>query len=88
MIQATIDLIYKNFNLETCEKYEVYTGYLSRWNYMHKNFDEISQEEIEQSIKKGYEEQDIWLKRCQPDLANFMPKDWKDCISEKENPYV
>jgi hypothetical protein len=28
------------------------------------------------------------LKRCEPQLPeSFIPKDWKDCISEKENPY-
>ncbi|MDR1417938.1 MAG: PAS domain-containing sensor histidine kinase [Endomicrobium sp.] len=87
IIQATIDLVHKDFNLETCEKYEVQTGHLNRWNYMTKNFDEISKQELEQAINKGYEEQNIWMQRCQRDLQNFMSKDWKDCISEKENPY-
>ncbi|MDR3071122.1 MAG: PAS domain-containing protein [Endomicrobium sp.] len=35
----------------------------------------------------GYEEQRVWLKRCDPDLPNFVVKDWQDCISEKSNPH-
>jgi PAS domain S-box-containing protein len=85
-IVATSNLLHR-IDLSCYEKYEVYTGYLSRWNYMYKNFDEMSKEEIEETIHKGYEEQEMWLKRCQPDLQDFMTKDWKDCISEKENPH-
>ena len=55
---------------------------------MPKDFEQMSSEEIEQSIRKGYEEENEWLKRCEPELPRaFIPKDWKDCISEKENPY-
>ncbi|MDR2398926.1 MAG: PAS domain-containing protein, partial [Endomicrobium sp.] len=74
--------------LKQYEKYELRTGYLSRWNYMPKDFDQMSSEEIGEAIKRGYEEENEWLKRCEPELpAAFIPKDWKDCISEKENPY-
>ncbi|MDR2251412.1 MAG: PAS domain-containing protein [Endomicrobium sp.] len=70
------------------EKYELRTGYLSRWNYMPKDIDQMSSEEIGEAIKRGYEEENEWLKRCEPDLPKaFIHKDWKDCISEKENPY-
>ncbi|MDR2817995.1 MAG: PAS domain-containing protein, partial [Endomicrobium sp.] len=85
-IQATSNLLNRT-NLLEYEKYEVRTGYLSRWNYMPKDIDQMSSEEIEEAIKKGYEEQNIWLKRCNPDLVNFISKDWQDCISEKENSY-
>jgi hypothetical protein len=85
-IQATSNLLHR-IDLFEYEKYEVHTGYLSRWNYMPKDIDQMSSQEIEQAIKRAYEEQDIWLKRCNPDLPNFIPKDWKDCISEENNPY-
>ncbi|MDR2399972.1 MAG: PAS domain-containing protein, partial [Endomicrobium sp.] len=86
-IQATSNLLHRT-NLLEYEKYEVRTGYLSRWNYMPtKDIEQVSPEEIKEAIRRGYEEQDIWLKRCNPDLPNFIPKDWQDCISEKQNPY-
>jgi hypothetical protein len=54
---------------------------------MPKDIDQMSAKEIEEAIKKGYEEQDVWLKRCTPNLLTFIPKDWKECISEENNPY-
>jgi hypothetical protein len=86
-IRSTSDFLHR-YDLNCYEKYELRTGYLSRWNYMPKDFDQMSSEEIEESIKMGYEEENEWLKRCEPQLPeSFIPKDWKDCISEKENPY-
>lgn len=54
---------------------------------MFKNFDEMCEQEVEQAINKGYEKESAWLKRCDPNLINFALKDWKECISEKENPH-
>jgi hypothetical protein len=45
------------------EKYELRAGYLSRWDYMSKDVEQMSSEGIEQSIKKGYEVGNEWLKR-------------------------
>jgi nitrogen-specific signal transduction histidine kinase len=84
-IRATSNLLHRT-ELSQYEKYEIRTGYLSRFNYMPKDIDQMSAKEIEEAIKKGYEEQDVWLKRCEPDLPSFTPKNWKDCISEKDNP--
>jgi hypothetical protein len=88
-IRSTSDLLHRQqMELSEYEKYELRTGYLSRWNYMPKDFEQMSCEEIEEAIKKGYEEENEWLKRCEPELPRaFIPKDWKECISEKENPY-
>ncbi|MDR1243964.1 MAG: hypothetical protein LBJ79_02095 [Endomicrobium sp.] len=74
-VRATIDLVYKDFDLQSCEKYELRTGYLSRWNYKFKNFDEMSEQEVEQAINKGYEEESAWLKRCKPNLTSFKLKE-------------
>jgi hypothetical protein len=79
--QATIDLIRKEFDLSTCEKYEVHTGYLSRYNYMLKPLADCSADEIKKAIVKGNEEQNEWLSRCQPDLPDFTKKNWEDCIN-------
>jgi hypothetical protein len=85
--QATADLIYKEFDMLSCEKYEVRTGYLSRWNYMPKPLEMCSQDEIEKAINKGKEEEAEWISRCQPDFPDFIKRDWQDCISEQKNPY-
>ncbi|MDR2066766.1 MAG: PAS domain-containing protein, partial [Endomicrobium sp.] len=86
--QATADLIYKEFDLLSCEKYEVRTGYLSRWNYMPKPLEMCSKDEIEEAIKKGREEEVEWVTRCcQTDFLDFIKKDWQDCISKQKNPY-
>ncbi|GHU12785.1 hypothetical protein FACS189449_07100 [Alphaproteobacteria bacterium] len=86
-IQATNDLILKRFDLSTCEKYEVRTGYLSRHNYLQKPMNESTTAEIEEAIAKGEEEEKKWVNRCSPDLCGFIPKKWQECISEKENFY-
>ncbi|MDR3306723.1 MAG: PAS domain-containing protein, partial [Endomicrobium sp.] len=75
--QATIDLIYKEFDLSTCEKYEARTGYLSRYNHMLKPLADCTADEIKEAIVK-------WLSRCQPDLPGFTEKNWEDCIN---NPF-
>jgi hypothetical protein len=52
-IQATSDLLHRYaIELMQYEKYELRTGYLSRWNYMPKDFEEMSSEEIEEATKK------------------------------------
>jgi signal transduction histidine kinase len=88
-VRSTSDFLHRyEPELRQYEKYELRTGYLSRWNYMPKDFDQMCSEEIQEAIKRGYEEENEWLKRCEPELPTaFIPKDWKDCISEKENPY-
>ncbi|MDR0398315.1 MAG: PAS domain-containing protein, partial [Endomicrobium sp.] len=88
-IRAVSNLLHRyQMELNEYEKYELRTGYLSRWNYMPKDFEQMSCEEIEEAIKRGYEEENEWLKRCEPELPRaFIHKDWKECISEKENPY-
>ena len=72
--QATADLIYKEFDLLSCEKYEVRTGYLSRWNYMPKPLEICTKNEIEKAISRGKEEESEWLNRCQPDFPDFIKK--------------
>jgi hypothetical protein len=79
--QATSDLICKEFDLLTCEKYEVRTGYLSRYNYMPKPVSSCIADEINKAVLKGKEEQNEWLSRCQPYLPGFTPKNWEDCIN-------
>ncbi|MDR3155607.1 MAG: PAS domain-containing sensor histidine kinase [Holosporaceae bacterium] len=85
--QATIDLIYKRFDVPSCEKYEVRTGYLSRYNYLFKPKDESTIGELEAAIEKGEEEQSEWIKRCNPRLPGFIQQNWQDCISRNKNPY-
>jgi PAS domain S-box-containing protein len=86
-IQATIDLIYKKFDIASCEKYEIRTGYLSRYNYLQKPMEESSVPELEVAIERGEEEQSEWIKRCNPRLPGFMQKNWQDCISKSQNPH-
>ncbi|MDR0556209.1 MAG: hypothetical protein LBG20_04385 [Holosporaceae bacterium] len=85
--QATIELIYKVFDIHTCERYEVRTGYLNRYNYLSKPINESSQEEIEEAIVKSAQAQNEWVDRCNPELPEFRMKDWQECISKEENPY-
>jgi PAS domain-containing protein len=85
--QATIDLIYKDFDIATCEKYEVRTGYLSRYNYLKKSVDQTTNAEMEEAVLRGEEEEQNWLKRCNPELPGFIQKKWQDCISKKNNCY-
>jgi PAS domain S-box-containing protein len=85
--QATIELVYKLFDMYTCEKYEIRTGYLNRYNCLPKSIDESSQEEIEEAVAKSEQVQNDWIKRCNPELPGFKLKDWRECICEEENFY-
>lgn len=85
--QAAINLIYKEFDMSTCEKYEVRTGYLSRYNFMTKPFNDCTEDEKKEAILKGHEMEDEWLVRCSPDFPGFMKKKWDDCISKSGNYY-
>ena len=87
-IQATVDLISKKFDLLSCEKYEIRTGYLSRYNYLLKPINEASSEEIGEAINKGEVEQREWIKRYGDYIKplGFMERDWQECISKEENP--
>ncbi|MDR1417632.1 MAG: PAS domain-containing protein, partial [Endomicrobium sp.] len=87
-IDATVDLIYKEFNISTCEKYEVRTGYLSRYNFLQQSIIHCSAEEIERAIVLGKKEEENWINRCQPQLPDFNLMDWKECISEEKNPFL
>jgi PAS domain S-box-containing protein len=86
-VQATVELIYKEFDLHACEKYEARTGYLSRYNYLSKPINECSAEEIEEAVIKGKQEQINWLNICKPELPEFKAKNWQECIFKDENPY-
>ena len=86
-IQSTIDLIYKEFYIPSCEKYEVRTGYLSRYNYLPRSLDDCTQNEISCAILKGKREQKEWIDFYDPDLPEFEKKDWLDCISKEKNYY-
>ncbi|MDR0555942.1 MAG: PAS domain-containing protein [Holosporaceae bacterium] len=79
-IQSTVDLIPKRFDLATCEKYEVRTGYLSRYNYLSRIYHKSSLEDLEKAIIKGEDEQTEWIERCKPDLPDFTKKNWQQCV--------
>ncbi|MDR0555871.1 MAG: PAS domain-containing sensor histidine kinase [Holosporaceae bacterium] len=85
--QATIELIYKEFDMFSCEKYEVRTGYLNRYNCLSKPMNESSPEEIEEAIIKGERSQIDWVNRCKPELPGFRVKNWQECISKDINTY-
>ncbi|MDR1551102.1 MAG: PAS domain-containing sensor histidine kinase [Holosporaceae bacterium] len=85
--QATIDLIYKEFDMSSCEKYEVRTGYLSRYNYLPKPLNKCTPKEIDQAILMGKQEQEKWILHCYSNLPGFVQKDWHSCIESDENPY-
>ncbi|MDR2067232.1 MAG: PAS domain-containing protein [Endomicrobium sp.] len=85
-IQSAIDLIPKKFDMKTCEKYEVRTGYLSRYNYLTKPKENCSIEEFEEGVVKGEEEQAEWIKRCEPNLEGFTQINWQECVSKNKNP--
>lgn len=86
-IRSTIDLISKRFDIPSCEKYEVRTGYLSRYNYLSKTLEESSIEELQEAIIKGEEEQTGWIERCSPKMPAFKQLNWPECISPRKNPY-
>lgn len=86
-IKSTIDLIYKRFDMQTCEKYEVRTGYLSRYNYLSRRLSESSIEELQEAVIKGEEEQVAWIERCNPEMSCFKQINWQVCVSERKNPY-
>lgn len=85
-IQSTVDLVLKRFDPLTCERYEVRTGYLSRYNYLSKPLAESSVEELQEAVIKGEEEQSNWIKRCSPALVGFNQLNWQTCINRRENP--
>ncbi|MDR0744839.1 MAG: PAS domain-containing sensor histidine kinase [Holosporales bacterium] len=85
--QATIDLIYKRFDIDSCEKYEIRTGYLNRYNYLTKPREESTIQELEIAIEKGEEEQTNWLRRCEPRMPGFIEKNWSECVNEIKNPH-
>ena len=85
--QATIELVFKEFDLYTCEKYEIRTGYLKRYNYLSRPMSKSSKEEIEEAIIKGKQEQNDWLDRCDLELPGFQTRNWQECISEERNPH-
>lgn len=84
--QAAIELIYKEFDMCSCEKYEVRTGYLNRHNFLSKPMTESSIAEIEEAIIKGQRGEEDWVNRCTPELPGFQLKDWRECISKENNP--
>jgi hypothetical protein len=84
-INATIDLMQKEFDLPNCKNYEVRTGYLSRYNYMTKQFNKASEEEMKAAILAGEELERKWLDKCNPELPFFVKKDWRLCIGKEEN---
>lgn len=86
-VKATEDLIYKQFDVTDCEKYEVRTGYLSRFNHMKRLWSEVSGEELDEAIKKGMADQSDWLDRCSPELPGFIQRDWRECINPENNPH-
>ena len=86
-VKATEDLIYKQFNVSECEKYEVRTGYLSRHNYLKKPWGEASPNDVRAAIENGRKAQEDWLTRCKPQLPGFIQRDWKDCILIENNLY-
>lgn len=86
-VKATEDLIYKQFDVTDCEKYEVRTGYLSRYNHMKKLWSDVSEDELNEAIAKGLEDQEDWLARCKPNLPGFIQRNWDECISEENNYY-
>lgn len=86
-MQATIDLIHKEFDMAACEKYEVRTGYLNRHNYLKKPIENCTIEEIEEAISKGKMLEQEWVAKCNPGLPGFITKDWKECISKERNSY-
>ncbi|MDR3031365.1 MAG: PAS domain-containing protein [Holosporales bacterium] len=86
-VQATSDLIFRQFDISTCEKYEVHTGYLSRYNYMRKPMEELTIREIEKAIDDGKAQEREWLELCSPELPGFIPIEWEDCISKEKNLY-
>lgn len=86
-IQATIDLIYKKFDIATCETYEIRTGYLSRYNYLTNPIYDSTETEIKNAISKGKDVEAKWIKQCDFTLPGFIEKDWKECISSQQNSY-
>lgn len=86
-IRSTIDLISKRFDLTSCEKYEVRTGYLSRYNYLAKTLEESSVDELQEAVIKGEEEQTGWIERCSPNMPTFKQINWPECVSPRKNPH-
>ncbi|MDR0581100.1 MAG: PAS domain-containing sensor histidine kinase [Holosporaceae bacterium] len=86
-IQSTIDLIYKEFDIPTCEKYEVRTGYLSRYNHLPRPLSSCALDEINQAAFMGKKEQNEWLSLYAPELPEFEKVDWQDCIFREKNPH-
>lgn len=86
-IRSTMDLVPKMFDMVTCEKYEVRTGFLSRYNYLEKPLADSSVYELQEAVIKGEEEQSGWIERCSPKLPAFSQINWQECISSRKNPY-
>lgn len=86
-IQSTIDLIYKEFDMSSCEKYEIRTGYLNRYNHLPRSFNKCTLNEINCAAIKGEEEQEAWVSLYAQDLPDFEKKDWKSCILKERNLY-
>lgn len=86
-IRSTMDLVPKMFDMVTCEKYEVRTGFLSRYNYLEKPLADSSVYELEEAVIKGEEEQSGWIERCSPKLPAFSQINWQECVSSRKNPY-
>lgn len=82
-----MDLIPKIFDMATCEKYEIRTGFLSRYNYLEKPLSDSSVYELQEAIIKGEEEQTGWIERCSPSLPAFSQVNWQECISSRKNPF-
>lgn len=78
-IQATVDLIPKKFQLSSCEKYEMRTGYLSRFNYLSKAIESSSLKELEVATAKGIEAQNKWTKKYGRFIKSlkFIEEDWE-----------
>lgn len=84
---ATINLMYSMFDMQSCEKYEVRTGFLSRYNYLPKPKIECTLSELEEAVIKGEEEAKSWFTRCHPRLPGFEINSWQECINQKINPF-
>lgn len=86
-IQATSDLIYKVFDIQRCDAYEVRTGYLSRYNFLNVDASSATQDDWNEAVAKGLKSEHDWVKRCDPYLPGFKLQEWNESISKENNPY-
>ena len=86
-VRASCDLIYKIFDIDNCDAYEIRTAHFYRHNCLRTSAITASSDDWDKAIQAGKDIEKKWLNECNPCLPGFKIKNVKDSVSAEENIY-